>query len=136
MRAPCVCVSNLPSAILQAGWRSPEAAWRDLPAEELATVTQMLAIRDDVNQVRPVHLLETLRAGKHVSSPARCRGELANLAPCQAHILLCRWMATRTFTSAIRQASGAVRMAVGVNHEGLAARHRTVQCSTFCWTTS
>ncbi len=39
--------------MMQAGWKSPEAAWRELPAEELATVTQMLAIRDDVNQVRP-----------------------------------------------------------------------------------
>ena len=36
----------------QAGWKSPEASWRELPAEELTAVTQMLAIRDDVNQAR------------------------------------------------------------------------------------
>ena len=39
-------------ACAQAGWRSAESAWRDLPAQELTAITQMLAIREHVNQAR------------------------------------------------------------------------------------
>jgi len=67
------CVALIALAATQAGWKSPEATWRELPAEELMTITQMLAIRDDVNQVRLADMPGTTRLSADQPSAACVR---------------------------------------------------------------
>ena len=79
---------------MQAGWKSAESAWRELPAEELTAINQMLAIREVVTQARYRRLNDLPAGSGSASGPCHGQGQI-HTEPASAELSLlvrvCQW---------------------------------------------